>query len=350
MKSPKLSLSPISNLENKDSENSDTIPNILIKEEQNSISHENATISVKTEDERTSNESRPESKNIYLDYEEDLLSNPNKDKLSEDKENTKASQQILGKKRKIHHNLSISNKEKYSSNSIRKMKSEGSIAIENQKENKNNTDSDLNYCYNELEKIIENYSFFEVSKLILKVANGMTEDNDDNHELYQKLKNISSNIKNKGNLALICLSILSSKVQFKKGKKEKNKIKKPNHIKKEKETPVINKTVKINGRQKYIFGNHYYKLDNNIYCYKNKAKRPNYKISLYCEKREGKKCKAYVKVNSDSNNILVFGEHKHEGIPENIFYNKFPTFKDKDWNHIQLIKNDNNEEEIIYDN
>ena len=77
MKSPKLSLSPISNLENKDSENSDTIPNILKRDEKNSIPHENDTISVEKEDEKTSNKSRSESKNIYIDYEEDLLSNPN---------------------------------------------------------------------------------------------------------------------------------------------------------------------------------------------------------------------------------------------------------------------------------
>ena len=115
--------------------------------------------------------------------------------------------------------VSISNKEKYSSNSKIKNKSKGSTPITNIKENTNNTNnanSELNYCYNELEKIVENYSFYEVSKLLLKVANEMIEDNEDNHELYQKLKNISSNIKNKGNLALICLSILSSKIQFKK--------------------------------------------------------------------------------------------------------------------------------------
>jgi hypothetical protein len=207
----------------------------------------------------------------------------------------------------------------------------------------------LNYCYNELEKIIDNYSFFEVSKLILKVANEMAEDNDDNHELYQQLKNISSNIKNKANLALICLSILSSKVQFKNGEKRKNKIKKRNLSKKEKGTPIIKKTVK-NSEQKYIFGSHYYKLNDNIYCYKNKSLRPSYKSTLYCEKRDGKECEAYIKVNTDSNDILLFGDHNHEGISENSFYKRFPTFKDKIWNHIQLIKNDNNEEEIIYDN
>jgi len=350
MKSPKLSLSPTSNLENKDSENSDTIQNILKKEEQNSNPQENVTISVKSEDEKTSNESGPETKNIYIVYEEDSLSNPNSDKLSEDKENIRASQKILGKKRKSHHNLSISNKEKYSSNSTRKMKSQGNTPTKNMKENIFNANSELNFCYNELEKIVENYSFFEVSKLILKVANGMTEDNDDNHELYQKLKNISSYIKNKGNLALICLSVLSSKIQFKKAKKGKNKIKKQIHFKKEKGESVISKTVKSNKKQKYIFGDHYYKLDNNIYCYRNKSSRPSYKIALYCEKRHTKQCKAKVIVNNDSNNISVFGEHNHEGISEDRFYIRFPEFKDKNWNHIQLIKNDDNEDEIIYDN
>ena len=341
MKSPELSLNPIENLEIIDSENSIPIPNLLKKDEQNSIPHENITISLKSEEEGTSNESSPESKGIYFVFEEELLSNQNSDKLSEDQESIKTTQQILGKKRKSH-NLSKSNKTKNSSNSMGKMKSEGNILIDNQKESKNNIYSEVNFCYNELVKIMENYSFFEVSKLLLKVANDITEDNDDNHELYQKLKNISSNIKNKGNLALICLSALSSKIQFKNTKKGENKSKKQVNSNEEKGTTIKNKIAKKISQQKYIFKDHFYNLNNNIYCYKNKSKHPSYKTTLYCEKRNIKGCKAHIILNSgnESNNILIIGDHEHEGISAKKFYKRFPAFKDKNWSHIQLIKNE----------
>jgi len=334
MKSSKLSLNPIPNVENKDSENSAPIPNLLKKEEQNS--HENVTISLKSEDENTSTESEPQSKDIFIVCEEELLSSQSRGNSSEDKENRKTSKQILGRKRKTH-NLLNSYKEKYSSNSLRKMKSQGNTPTKNMKENKNNADSEVNFCYNELEKIMENYSFFEVSKHILKVANDIPEDNDDNHDLYQKLKNISSNIKNKGNLALISLCVLSSKIQFKKGE---NKIKKQACSKEDKGATNMNKTAKGNYKQKYIFKDHFYNINNKIYCYKNKSKNPSYKTTLYCEKRNIKGCKALIVVNSDFNNVLMYGDHEHEGISKSTFYKRFPTFKDKNWNHIQIIKNE----------
>ena len=339
MTSPELSIIPIPNDENKDSENSAPNPDQLKKDEQNSIPHENITISLKSEEEGTSTESAPESKGIYFVYEEELLSNGSRDNLSEDKENIKTAKQILGKKRKSH-NLPNSNKENYSSKSIRKMKSEGRIPIGNQKESKNNIYSEVNFCYNELVKIMEKYSFFEVSNILLKVANEMAEDNDDDHELYQKLKNISSNIKNKGNLALICLSALSSKIQLKNDKKGENEIKKVHS--EDKGGKNLKKTAKKNKKQKYIFGDHYYNLNNNIYCYKNKSKYPSYKITLYCEKRNNKRCKAHIIVNGcdDSNNFLIIGDHEHEGISAKSFYKRFPTFKDKNWSHIQLIKDE----------
>ena len=102
MISQELSLSPIQNLEIIDSENSVPISNLLKKDEQNSIPHENITISLKSEEEGTSTEFGPESKDIYFIFEDELLSNQNSVKLSEDQENKKKTQQILGKKRKSH--------------------------------------------------------------------------------------------------------------------------------------------------------------------------------------------------------------------------------------------------------
>ena len=347
MSSQNIPLNPIPNLENKDSENSDPISNEIKKEEeQNSIPHENISISLKSEEEGTSIESAPESKGTYLICEEELLSNPNSDK-----ENIKApkSKEITGKKRK-NRKLSNSNKAKNSSISKTKTESKGSTPAKNQKEDKNNKSSidhsELNNCYNELEKIIEDYSFFEVSKILLKVANEMTEDTDDNHELYQKLRNISSNIKNKGNLALICLSILSSKIQFKKAKEKlkenENKITKQVQSNEGKGISNKDKTEKKNKKKKYIYGDHFLNLNDKIYCYRNKTNKPCCKTTLYCEKRHARGCKAYIVANSNSNDFSICGDHEHEGISTKVFYEKFPSFVDKNWTHIQLIKNENN--------
>jgi len=348
MSSQNIPLNPNPNLENKDS----PIPDEIKKDEQNSIPNENISISLKSEEDGTSTESAPESKGTYLICEGELLSTPNSEMNSEDKENIKAtkSKKMTGKKRK-NQKSSNSKKAKNSSNSKIKIKSIDSTPTKNPKEDKNNNNnssahSELNNCYNELEKITEDYSFFEVSKVLLKVANEMTEDTNDNHDLYQKLKNISSKIKNNGNLALICLSILSSKIKFKKAKgkedKKETKIKKQDDSNETKRTSNKDKTGKKNIQKKYIYGEHFLNINNKIYCYRNKTNKPCCKTTLYCDKRHSKGCKAFIVANSNSNEFSICGDHEHEGISENIFYEKFPSFLDKKWTHIQLIKNENN--------
>ena len=109
------------------------------------------------------------------------------------------------------------------------------------------------------------------------------------------------------------------------------------------------KRIKRKEKEPYIFREHFYHVNKKIYCYKPKSSKSTYYQILYCEKRDIIGCNAKVLVNSNPNDILVLGDHGHRGISLREFYKRFPMFKNKDWNHIQLVKEDD-EEYIIYNN
>jgi len=190
---------------------------------------DNITISINSSDEFVATESESESKSRsnYLSYEEELP-NQNKDKLSRNKEKIKNFQNISGNQKE---NINFSSSQQsYLPSSLLNLINEKNFES-------NNTYSELDYGYKELDKLMSKYAFLDAAKIILKIHNGIPEDNDENNDLYQKLKSISSVIKNKNNLTLMCLGILSSKIQFKKDEEPENKIsnkirmKKPKKIK-----------------------------------------------------------------------------------------------------------------------
>lgn len=316
---------------------------------------ENITISIKSSDEFVSTESDPESESFYLSYEEELP-DQNRDNFYGNigkMKNFQNFQNSLGIQREST-NVSNSLQSQYFPNSI--------INLSNEENIKNiNTYSELNYGYDELSKIMSKYTFFDAAKIILKINNGILEDNPDYHELYQKLKSISSVIKNKNNLTLMCLGILSSKVQLKKEEEKENKIRKENiqnkneNAKKDKiENKEISKfieRIKRKCKKKYIFRNHYYKVNNRIYCYKSKSLEPRHYATLFCEKRDINGCNAKILVTGSPKDILVLGVHKHGGTSKLNFYNSFPKFKGKNWNHIQIFRKIKGmHEDYIYSN
>ena len=388
MKRLKTSLNSNQNIENKNSENASSILNRLKNDDEKSLSlDESFSISVNTDEESSSNLSDNDSKSDALSSDLEELQHRKKDKFLNDKKNIKKSQQIIGKKRK---NISFSAAKKIKNFS----NLEKNIKCKNKKEKKNgNTYTELKNCYNELEKIMSKYSFLDIAKIILKINNGILDKSNENHELYKKLEAISSVINKKDNITLMCLSILYSKTHFKNSKKEeeeRNKSKNNNNnknnkkkedkkedIKEEKSEIKDNKEEKVkrkhtrerfNGnkimnkdmtriikrikrkeKEPYIFKEHFYHVNKKIYCYKPKSSKSTYYQILYCEKRDIIGCDAKVLVNSNPNDILVLGEHGHRGISLREFYKRFPMFKNKDWNHIQLVKEDD-EEYIIYNN
>ena len=158
----------------------------------------------------------------------------------------------------------------------------------------------------------------------------------------------------------MCLGILSSKIQFKKDedknnevikqkiRKEENNKNKKERVKEDKQISNIFERIRKHGKKKYIYRNHYYKLNNRIYCYKNKSLEPRHYATLFCEKRYSSGCNAKILVNGNPNDILILGCHKHGGISKLDFYKRFASFKGKNWNHIQLIRKGINEIIIYY--
>ena len=387
MKRLKTSLNSNQNIENKNPENSSSLLNRLKNDDEKSLSlDESFSISVNT-DEESSNLSDDDSKSDALSSDLEELQHRKKDEFLKDKENKKKSQQIIGKKRK---NISFSAAKKIKNYS----NLEKNIKCKNKKENKNgNTYTELKNCYHELEKIMSKYSFLDIAKIILKINNGIMDKSNENHELYKKLEVISSMINKKDNITLMCLSILYSKNHSKNAKKEeeeRNKGNKKNNRKIEdkkedkkenkkedkkedkddkeekvkrrhtrerfngnkimnKDMTRLIKRIKRKEKEPYIFREHFYHVNKKIYCYKPKSSKSTYYQILYCEKRDINGCNAKVLVNSNPNDILVLGDHGHRGISLREFYKRFPMFKNKDWNHIQLVKEDD-EEYIIYNN
>ena len=387
MKRLKTSLNSNQNIENKNPENSSSLLNRFKNDDEKSLSlDESFSISVNT-DEESSNLSDDDSKSDALSSDLEELQHRKKDEFLKDKENKKKSQQIIGKKRK---NISFSAAKKIKNYS----NLEKNIKCKNKKENKNgNTYTELKNCYHELEKIMSKYSFLDIAKIILKINNGIMDKSNENHELYKKLEVISSMINKKDNITLMCLSILYSKNHSKNAKKEeeerskgnkknnrkiedKKEDKKENKKEDKKEdkddkeekvkrrhtrerfngNKIMNKDmtrlikrIKRKEKEPYIFREHFYHVNKKIYCYKPKSSKSTYYQILYCEKRDINGCNAKVLVNSNPNDILVLGDHGHRGISLREFYKRFPMFKNKDWNHIQLVKEDD-EEYIIYNN
>ena len=387
MKRLKTSLNSNQNIENKNPENSSSLLNRFKNDDEKSLSlDESFSISVNT-DEESSNLSDDDSKSDALSSDLEELQHRKKDKFLKDKENKKKSQQIIGKKRK---NISFSAAKKIKNYS----NLEKNIKCKNKKENKNgNTYTELKNCYHELEKIMSKYSFLDIAKIILKINNGIMDKSNENHELYKKLEIISSMINKKDNITLMCLSILYSKnhtktfkkeeekrsnsnkknnrkIEDKKEDKKENKKEDKKEDKDDKEEKIkrrhtrerfngnkimnkdmtrLIKRIKRKEKEPYIFREHFYHLNKKIYCYKPKSSKSTYYQILYCEKRDINGCNAKVLVNSNPNDILVLGDHGHRGISLREFYKRFPMFKNKDWNHIQLVKEDD-EEYIIYNN
>ena len=387
MKRLKTSLNSNQNIENKNPENSSSLLNRFKNDDEKSLSlDESFSISVNT-DEESSNLSDDDSKSDALSSDLEELQHRKKDEFLKDKENKKKSQQIIGKKRK---NISFSAAKKIKNYS----NLDKNIKCKNKKENKNgNTYTELKNCYHELEKIMSKYSFLDIAKIILKINNGIMDKSNENHELYKKLEIISSIINKKDNITLMCLSILYSKnhtktfkkeeekrsnnnkknnrkIEDKKEDKKENKKEDKKEDKDDKEEKVkrrhtrerfngnkimnkdmtrLIKRIKRKEKEPYIFREHFYHLNKKIYCYKPKSSKSTYYQILYCEKRDINGCNAKVLVNSNPNDILVLGDHGHRGISLREFYKRFPMFKNKDWNHIQLVKEDD-EEYIIYNN
>ena len=245
-----------------------------------------------------------------------------------------------------------------------------------------NSFEELNFCYNELSDLLSVYPFPIVADALLKINNGIEVDNFDKNEkiLFQKIGKVNSMIKNKQDITTICLSILAEKIsnnelvkvnnnynnncdnipeenfEEEKPKETKRNQKNPEEEKPRKRRGSLNKdknerkvinSFKSLHQINYKFGMHFYNSDNNsIFQYDPSTAQRRTNITLFCRYRASKGCKAKCTVYSCSNDVTIGGKHNHTGIPYKPFYDAYPELKDKDWEHVQVIK-DKKEDIII---
>ena len=244
--------------------------------------------------------------------------------------------------------------------------------------------SKLDDCYEKLRKLISRNDFVKIQFLILKILNGIDESDKEDDKLFKEIKNIMSNIKNKESIIIMCLGILFSNNSLNKElagnqKENKNKKKKEENISKVdnisnsifehnnflKESEEIEEIIEgkkghnvkltlINGVEnfqdkEYSFGKHYHNYNNQIYCFFPKVNNFNHRLTLYCC-RNYDSCQASCLVKKNSNEVNIKREHNHnQGISKLSFYSKFPCLINKEWEHIQIFKG-NNEEIIVIQN
>ena len=236
----------------------------------------------------------------------------------------------------------------------------------------------LDDCYNKLTELISQYSFIDISKIILKLMNDIAQEEDDNDKLFKEIKNIISKVKNKESIAMMCLSILSVKYSLnndkddnfqkshqKKEKNEKRKVNKvdkrekidPNKIKRKennKKTEAKNNLDEKNKKMSFINAtkekmkflmknakkyNFYYKNDQEeIFSYRCKNITKKEPFLYYCFKDKCK-CRAICRINNNFSYIKLERAHNHiKGIIKSLFYNSYPFLVKEIWKYVQIFR------------
>ena len=244
---------------------------------------------------------------------------------------------------------------------IRKIKKKG--------ENMNSF-AELNHCYTKLTDLIDEYNFEDIADAILKLNNNIKRNKADEKEtaIYKELKKINSVIKKKDDIIMMCLSILNSRKAAKnKDNKDKNNEKiKPkkelssNSVKEKKaddeivetgvehlkEKSFLNSFKELsNSNCNYKYGWHYYNSKNGVYIYEPREAKRKENFTFQCKKYiAGCRAKCVVYKNSDV--VTMKGTHNHNGSSYSYFLKLNPEFKNKNWEHVQVIK-ENGKEIII---
>ena len=217
-----------------------------------------------------------------------------------------------------------------------------------------NSFAELNHCYNKLSDLISEYNFSDIADVILKLNNDIKKDPSDKNEkaLFNEFKKINSVIKKKDDITMMCLSILNSR----KNNIENNQDINDSVESKEKETIIkvkskkeqdeekneINETRFINSfkgmnQTNYRFGLHFFNSKNGVYIYDPKQGKKTESLTLYCKKYTSG-CRAKCVIYKNSNDVTMKGTHNHAGSSYKCFCNIHPEFKNKNWEHAQVIK------------
>lgn len=224
-----------------------------------------------------------------------------------------------------------------------------------------NSFAELNHCYNKLTDLIGEYNFSDIADVTLKLNNDIEKDKTDSTEitLFQELKKINNIIKKKEDIIMMCLSILASKKDKKENSSKVNKDnndspkfkeEKPlnlftNEKKEIKEKSFINSFKEIKSSN-YKLGPHFYNAKNGVFIYDPRDKDNQQSVTMYCKKKS-LGCKAKCVIYKNSNDVTMRESHNHPGFSYNHFCKIHPEFKNKDWEHVQVIKEKGEEINII---
>jgi hypothetical protein len=289
----------------------------------------------------------------------------------EEKKQSNSDSKLINKKRKRAN-------PKFYSNKNDKIDKSTTIELMPYKKKKNiintNTPFELEYCYKKLNKMISKYSFEKISEILIRMNNDIDiEEDESEKELLKKIKKITSIIKQKQDITLMILRIMSKQnMEFfeecrsnidkkgedeakwtEKSKNKKSKDYKEYNIKKEIKEEVKKENVleenedniiekndnKEKSQKSIVFKDHYHNDGAHIYCYKpRKIKKSSSRCSLYCDfKKDGKICKAKCIVYTNSNYVDFSGNHDHNGVSKKYFYEMYPCLENTAWQDIQVI-------------
>ena len=220
-----------------------------------------------------------------------------------------------------------------------------------EKDENMNSFAELNHCYNKLSDLISEYNFSDIADVILKLNNDIKKDQFDKNEkaLFKEFKKINSVIKKKDDIIMMCLSILNSRNNI----NENNKGINAQDESKEKDSIIQEKCKKKTEREKneprfidglkgmhhsdFTYGLHFFNSKNGVYIYDPREGKNRESLTLYCKKYTSG-CRAKCVIYNNSNDVTMKGSHNHIGTSYKYFCNIHPEFKNKTWEHAQIIK------------
>ena len=214
----------------------------------------------------------------------------------------------------------------------------------NESSNVNVNNTNIIYdSYDDIKKLISEYSFFEVVKIIIQLNNNMNIEGEKDKMILEKLKPIMEKFNEKEDMLLLLLSALNDKFANKETKENKDNIV---ICLDEDKSNDSNNTNYNEFKYKYEYIIVLKKCSRYIHSYKINNIDKNANINISCE---NKNCKAFC--NLTNNKITSKGRHNHQGtLKLSSIQSLYPEIvKNKMWKYARIIKYNGKEYIKIYE-
>lgn len=197
--------------------------------------------------------------------------------------------------------------------------------------------------YDDIKKLISDYSFFDVVKIIIQLNHNMNIEGEKDKIILEKLQPIMDKFKEKEDILLLLLSALNDKISSNETKENKDNIV---ICLDEYKSNDSNNTTSNEFKHKYEYIIVLKKCSRYIHSYKINNIDKNSNITISCE---NKNCKAFC--NITNNKIISKGRHNHKGtlnLPS--IQSRYPELvKNKLWKYARIIKYNGEEYVKIYE-